>query len=42
VALTTKVEVERDRLPGILLAAAVLVVQIVWGAVLFYLGFHFL
>jgi hypothetical protein len=42
VAVTTKGRVERDRLPGVLLAATVLVVQVVWGAALFYLGFHFL
>ena len=42
VAVTTKADVARDRLPGALLAATVLVVQLVWGAALFYLGFHFL
>jgi len=42
VAVTTKADVARDRLPGVLLAATVLVVQVVWGAALFYLGFHFL
>lgn len=42
VAVTTKADVARDRLPGALLAATVLVVQVVWGAALFYLGFHFL
>jgi hypothetical protein len=42
VAVITKGNVERDRLPGIFLGAAVLVVQVVWGAALLYLGFHLL
>jgi hypothetical protein len=32
----------RDRLPGIVLAALVVLVQLVWGGMLVYLGFHFL
>jgi hypothetical protein len=42
VAVITKGDAERDRLPSVLLAAAVLIVQVAWGAALFYLGFHFL
>ena len=31
----------RDRVPGIVLTALVVVVQLVWGGTLVYLGFHF-
>ena len=34
--------ITRDRLPGALLAGLVVLVQLAWGGMLVYLGFHFL
>lgn len=41
-ASRTSADLTRDRLPGVLLAALVVVVQLAWAGVLVYLGFHFL
>lgn len=40
--MRTSGDVARDRLPGVVLAASVVCVQLTWGAALVYLGFHFL
>lgn len=42
VVLRTKTGVARDRLSGFFLAASAVLVEVVWGAALVYLGFHFL
>jgi hypothetical protein len=42
VVLNAMDDVARDRLPGIFLATAVVVVQVVWAATLLYFGFRFL
>ena len=42
VASPTRGDTTKDRLPGILLAALVVLVQLIWGGMLIYLGFHFL
>ncbi len=41
-AMRASGDVARDRLPGAVLAASVVCVQLTWGAALVYLGFHFL
>ena len=40
--LRTKGRLRRKRLHGVVLAGLVVLVQLVWGGVLVYLGFHFL
>jgi hypothetical protein len=35
-------EITKDRLPGLVLASLVVVVQLAWGAALVYLGLRFL
>ena len=42
VAYRQREELTRDRLPGLVLAALVVLVQVTWGGMLVYLGFHFL
>jgi hypothetical protein len=42
VAYRQSEELTSDRLPGLVLAALVVLVQLAWGGVLVYLGFHFL
>ena len=42
VASRRSADLTRDRLPGVLLASLVVVVQLAWGGALVYLGFHFL
>ena len=42
VVFRTRGDLARDRLPGLVLATLVVIVQLAWGAVLVYLGFHFL
>ena len=42
VASRTRGELANDRLPGLVLAALVVLVQLAWGGILVYLGFHFL
>lgn len=42
VAYRPREELTRDRLPGLVLAALVVLVQLTWGGMLVYLGFHFL
>jgi hypothetical protein len=38
----TRGDLTKDRLPGLVLAFLVVLVQLAWGAVLVYLGFRFL
>ena len=42
VAYRQREELTRDRLPGLVLAVLVVFVQLAWGGMLVYLGFHFL
>jgi len=42
VASRTTGDMTKDRLPGIVLASLVVLVQLVWAGMLIYLGFHFL
>jgi hypothetical protein len=42
VAYRQREELTRDRLPGLVLATLVVLVQLTWGGMLVYLGFHFL
>jgi hypothetical protein len=42
VAYETREDLAKDRLPGVFLVALVVLVLLVWGSVLVYLGFHFL
>jgi hypothetical protein len=42
VASTAPGDATRDRLPGLLLVALVVLVLLAWGGVLVYLGVHFL
>jgi len=41
VAYRARGDVAKDRLPGVILAALVVLVQLAWGGMLVYLGFHF-
>jgi len=40
VASRGSADLTRDRLTGVLLASLVVIVQLAWGGVLVYLGFH--
>lgn len=40
--LRTKDGLRKGRLHGVILAGLVVLVQLAWGGVLVYLGFHFL
>jgi hypothetical protein len=42
VLFRTKGGLARDRLHGVMVAGLVVLVQLAWGFVLVYLGFHFL
>jgi hypothetical protein len=42
VASRTEGDTTKDRLPGLLLAALVVLVLLAWGSTLVYLGVHFL
>ena len=40
-AYRTRGDITKDRLPGLFLAALVVLVQLAWGGLLVYLGFRF-
>jgi hypothetical protein len=42
IVFRTRGELTKDRMHGLVLATLVVLVQLAWGAVLVYLGFHFL